>query len=202
MPARTNVLYNNPVKIATYLTDKFRTNDFEEARSSLGAVVRAQNVQMLARDAGIRRDTLYRTFGGRTDPQLSRIVKLFDGLNVQASVAAVSGENPPLHAASSLIAERLSRALSSNDPDKAVIALSEAALSQSVSALARASGIPRRTIYKTFGGAVDPNLSRVLQLLAAMQLRLVIAPHPPRPRTPWPKLGRPPKASRKTSLDE
>jgi probable addiction module antidote protein len=193
---------DNPAAIATYLTEKLRKNDSDAARTSLSLVMQAQNVQMLARDAGLRRDTLYKTFGGRIDPQLSRILRLFDALNVQACVVPADPSDvqtaPSWTAldASEAFAKRLTRAFAGNRFDEAVLALREAVLSQNVSALARAAGIERRTIYKTFGGTVDPHLSRILKLLAAMQTRLLVVALPHRSRLLRPKLGRPSKASK------
>ncbi|MGY3408451.1 putative addiction module antidote protein [Bradyrhizobium sp. GM5.1] len=160
---------DNPAATAIYLTESMRENDFDAARTALSRVMQAQNVQMLARDAGLRRDALYRTFGGRIDPQLSRILRLFDALNVQACVvrahpsemqSAPSWTTPD---ASEGFATRLTRGLASNRFEEAVLALKEAALAQNVSFLAREAGIERRTMYKTFGGAVDPNLSRIFE---------------------------------------
>src|SRR3954462_12872665 len=77
---------DNPAAVASYLTEKMKENGLDAARAALSRVMQAQNVQMLAGDAGLRRDTVYRTFGGRIDPQLSRILGLFRALNVQACV--------------------------------------------------------------------------------------------------------------------
>ncbi|MCK1416707.1 transcriptional regulator [Bradyrhizobium sp. CW4] len=191
---------DNPAAAAIYLTEKMKENDFIDARAALSRVMQAQNVQMLARDAGLRRDTLYKTFGGRIDPQLSRILRLFDALNVQARVVradpseAHSAQSRTAPDASEGFAKRLTQGLASNRFEEAVLALKEAVLSQNVSSLAREAGIERRTMYKTFGGAVDPHLSRILKVLAAMQLRLLVVPLPHRSGLPRPKLGRPPKA--------
>ncbi|MGY3549420.1 MULTISPECIES: helix-turn-helix domain-containing transcriptional regulator [unclassified Bradyrhizobium] len=192
---------DNPAAIASYLTEKMSENDLDAARTGLSLVMQAQNVQMLARDAGLRRDTLYRTFGGRIDPQLSRMLKLYDALNVEAGVVPAN-PSEGLSRPSSMIAEtsnsfaqQLTKALAGNRFNETVLALREVVLSQNVSALARASGIQRRTLYKTFGGSVDPQLSRILKLFTAMQLRFVVVPLPPRSRPPRPKLGRSSKAS-------
>ena len=39
-----------------------------------------------AEEAGLRRDRLYATFGGKVNPQLGRVMALFAGLNVQLVV--------------------------------------------------------------------------------------------------------------------
>jgi probable addiction module antidote protein len=77
---------DRPDMIASYLTDAFAENDLECVALALNHVLRAQNVQAIAREAGLRRDKLYKTFGGRVDPQLGRLLKLFAALNVRFEV--------------------------------------------------------------------------------------------------------------------
>ena len=79
-------LRDRPDMIASYLTDAFAENDLECATLALNHVLRAQNVQAIAREAGLRRDKLYRTLGGKVDPQLGRLLKLFAALNVRFEV--------------------------------------------------------------------------------------------------------------------
>jgi probable addiction module antidote protein len=76
---------DNELAIATYLTEAFPTEDFAKVLSALKTAIRAQNVQDLAKDAGLRRERLYHTFNGGVDPQLSRVMKLFKALNVRLS---------------------------------------------------------------------------------------------------------------------
>ena len=73
---------DNPEEIATYLSDVFKENDLEPVLKALNRVLRAQNVQALAREGGLRRDRLYKTFGGQTDPQLGRVLGLFEALGL------------------------------------------------------------------------------------------------------------------------
>ena len=182
---------DNPAAISTYLTEKLRENDITKAALALNTVMRAQNVQMLARDAGMRRDTLYRTFSGRIDPQLGRVLKLLQGLNLEPRVVPIVGGPCDISAG-------LNKAFKFTEPRQAIKALSAVVKSQNVSALAAKLGILRTTIYKTFGGTVDPQLSRVLSLFAAFEVRLEVVPaaeitiRPPRP-----KLGRPRKVPSK-----
>ena len=77
---------DRPDMIASYLTDAFAENDLECVTRALNDVLRAQNVQALAHEAGLRRDKLYKTFGGRVDPQLGRLLKLFAAMNVRVEV--------------------------------------------------------------------------------------------------------------------
>ncbi|MDA9538524.1 transcriptional regulator [Bradyrhizobium sp. CCBAU 21362] len=183
-----DLVRDNPAAAAAYLTEKFEENDISKAQAALSTVMRAQNVQILARDAGLRRDALYRTFGGRIDPQLSRVLKLFDSMDVRALIVSTSSVD-----GSEAIAAQLCEAFAENNPDDAIRALSAVAKSQNVPALALAVGIQRTSVYKTFGGSVDPQLGRVLNLFRALQLRFTVVPGQPKVRLPRPRLGRPPK---------
>ena len=79
-------LRDNPTKIAQYLSEALSTDDLPTILGAFRDVLRAQNVMALARDAGLRRDRLYKTFGGDIDPDFSRVLKLLEGLGVQLTV--------------------------------------------------------------------------------------------------------------------
>ena len=87
---------DNPDLIAAYLTEKFAENNLSAVLLAINRVMRAQNVQAIAREAGLRRDRLYKTFGGEIDPQLGRVMALFEGLGVRLAVTPLtSRERPP-----------------------------------------------------------------------------------------------------------
>ena len=87
---------DNPGAIAAYLTEKFSENDLPEVLRAINRVMRSQNVQAIARETGLRRDRLYKTFGGKIDPQLGRVMALFEGFGVCLSVTpAPPRERPP-----------------------------------------------------------------------------------------------------------
>ena len=77
---------DNPAKIASHLTKAFETDDLATILAALRDVLRAQNVMALSRATGLRRDRLYKTFGGTIDPDFSRVMKLLEGLGVQIIV--------------------------------------------------------------------------------------------------------------------
>jgi probable addiction module antidote protein len=82
----------NPAAIAEYLTEAFDKNDLEGTLDAIKSVMKAQNVKALSEAIGIRRDGLYKTFAGTSgvrDPQLSRLLRLFEGLNVRIVVKAL-----------------------------------------------------------------------------------------------------------------
>jgi probable addiction module antidote protein len=85
---------DNPEAIARHLNKSLKTNELQPILDALRDVVVGQNVAAIAREAGMRRDKLYGTFGGDVDPVLSRVLKLLRALNIQ--LVAVPG---PLKAA-------------------------------------------------------------------------------------------------------
>jgi probable addiction module antidote protein len=79
-------LRDNPAKIAQYLSEALSTDDLPTILGAFRDVLRAQNVAAFAREAGLRRDRLYKTFGGDIDPDFSRVLKLLEGAGVQFTV--------------------------------------------------------------------------------------------------------------------
>jgi probable addiction module antidote protein len=88
-------LRDNPPEIADYLTEIFEKNDLSAIVTALKRVMQSQNVKALAESTGMRRDGLYKTFNGTRDPQLSRILKLLEGLNVQIVFRPLPAQQKP-----------------------------------------------------------------------------------------------------------
>ncbi len=81
-----NSFRDNPAEIARFLTETFASDDFPTILAALSTVLRAQNVSALSRATGLRRDRLYKTFGGTIEPDFRRVLKLLEGLDVQLVV--------------------------------------------------------------------------------------------------------------------
>ena len=93
------------------------------------------------------------------------------------------------------IAEHLTRALATDDLPTILAAIRDVLRAQNVSALSRYTGLRRDRLYKTFGGEIDPDFSRVLRVLKALDVQLTVKPRKViKPKPPLPKLGRPTKA--------
>src|SRR5437899_7320509 len=89
-------LRGNPIVIARYLTEAFEKNDLCGILDAVRFVMQAQNVKHLAEVTGMRRDGLYKTFGrSKKDPQLSRVLSLFAGLDVRFVVKALPAKEKP-----------------------------------------------------------------------------------------------------------
>jgi probable addiction module antidote protein len=80
------IFRDNPHAVSAYLSEAFEKNDFETLLAAINFVMRAQNVKALAKEAGLRRERLYKTFGGKADPMLSRVMALFEALGVRLTV--------------------------------------------------------------------------------------------------------------------
>jgi probable addiction module antidote protein len=87
-----NVFRDNPSEIARFLNEALAKDDFSTLLTALSIVLRAQNVAALSRATGLRRDRLYKTFDGATEPDFRRALKLIDGLDVKLVV--LPKENP------------------------------------------------------------------------------------------------------------
>jgi probable addiction module antidote protein len=89
-------LRGDPQAIAEYLTEVFEKNDLHSILDAIKVVMRSQNVLALAESTGMRRDGLYKTFNGcKKDPNLSRVLKLFEGLDVRIVVKALPPRERP-----------------------------------------------------------------------------------------------------------
>ena len=84
--ADAQLFRDNPTAIATYLSEAFEKNDIDAIVKAINRVMRAQNVQAIAREAGLRRDKLYSTFGGGTEPYLYRVMALLNAMGVGLTV--------------------------------------------------------------------------------------------------------------------
>lgn len=91
-PSKISPFRDNPAEIARFLTEALAKDDVPALLQALSTVLRAQNVSALARSTGLRRDRLYKTFGGEIEPDVGRVLKLLEGMDVQ--LVAIPRKNP------------------------------------------------------------------------------------------------------------
>ena len=94
-PSDFKHLRDNPAAISKHLDKAFATNDLRIILEAINSAMRAQNVLALAESAGLRRDRLYKTFGGDVNPQLGRVMELFAGLDVRLAVQPLPAKQKP-----------------------------------------------------------------------------------------------------------
>ena len=91
-PSETSPFKDNPAEIARFLTAALAKDDVSALLEALAVVLREQNVSALARATGLRRDRLYKTFGGEIVPDIGRVLKLLEGMDVQ--LVAIPRKHP------------------------------------------------------------------------------------------------------------
>jgi probable addiction module antidote protein len=74
---------DNPKAIALYLTKSLAKNELKPLLNALNQILIGQNVMAVARKTGMRRPTLYRSFGAKVDPPLGRVLAFLGALNVR-----------------------------------------------------------------------------------------------------------------------
>ncbi len=72
--------------IATYLDAIVQEGDPALFASALGDVARARGMSALARDAGLSRETLYRSLSGQTIPSSDTIFRVISALGMKVSI--------------------------------------------------------------------------------------------------------------------
>jgi probable addiction module antidote protein len=75
-----------------------------------------------------------------------------------------------------MIAKLLNNALATGDTTVVIMTIGDLLRAHGMSEFARRTGLDRRTLYKSFGGNVMPNLDRFLKTLAALEVELVVKP--------------------------
>jgi probable addiction module antidote protein len=74
---------DDPRAIAEYLNAALSTEDPFLITRAIGTMVRAQGMTRFSRKAGMRRESLYRTFTGEANPSFDAIMKLLIALDIQ-----------------------------------------------------------------------------------------------------------------------
>jgi probable addiction module antidote protein len=79
------------------MNDAFATNNYKTILNAIYQSLTAQNVAAIAREAGLRRDKLYKSLGGKVDPKFSRVIKLLIALKVQLAAHPTSFQSQVIH---------------------------------------------------------------------------------------------------------
>ncbi|TPG85996.1 putative addiction module antidote protein [Pseudomonas caspiana] len=64
----------DPETIAIFMTDAFETGDAAHIAQALGVVARAKGMTELAKESGLSREQLYRSFSGKGNPTLKTML--------------------------------------------------------------------------------------------------------------------------------
>ncbi len=76
-----------PEDMEEYLNIALESGDKRTVALAIGAVARAQGMQQVARDAGLSRESLYRSLGPNGNPTLDTILKVSNACGLKLSFA-------------------------------------------------------------------------------------------------------------------
>lgn len=69
--------------IAAFMAEAFQTNDTGYVAHALGVVARAKGMAQIARQTGLSREQLYRSFSGNGNPTLRTTLAVMKALGVE-----------------------------------------------------------------------------------------------------------------------
>ncbi len=75
-------------EIAEYLTEAYRDDDPAVFIVALGHVARHVGLAQLAEDAGLNRESLYKTFNGKVQPKWDTVHRLLKAMKIDLAIAA------------------------------------------------------------------------------------------------------------------
>ena len=81
--------------IAEYMAAALETQDPSYVSHALGVVARARGMSEIARESGLSREHLYRSFSENGNPTLKSILAVMEILGVQLSATAVEKSSTP-----------------------------------------------------------------------------------------------------------
>jgi len=82
---------DNHKLITQYLNDAFETSDVDVITKAIGDMLRAQGMSRISKMVGLRREGLYRSFGGQTGPGFDTVMKVLRALNIRIVAQPVAG---------------------------------------------------------------------------------------------------------------
>jgi probable addiction module antidote protein len=76
---------------AAYMTEALDSNDLGFIADALGVVAGARGMTLVARDAGLSRESLYRTLSPDGNPELGTLPRVLGVLGLRLSIRPVEG---------------------------------------------------------------------------------------------------------------
>jgi probable addiction module antidote protein len=79
---------NDPEAIAVFVADAFETGDAAYIAKAMGVVARAKGMTELARESGLSREQLYRSFSEKGNPTLKTMLAVMRAVGVDMTARA------------------------------------------------------------------------------------------------------------------
>lgn len=83
-------LLDNEEVMAAYLSDIMASGDSALIMSALGDIARARGMSALARETGLSRESLYKTFKPGTEPRFDTVLKVMSALKLSLKATPVA----------------------------------------------------------------------------------------------------------------
>ena len=80
---------DNPEVVAAYLTQAFESGDTSFVSAAIGDVARAKGMASVAANAGVSRESLYKSLSGDTSPAFETVRKVLDSFGLKMVVEPV-----------------------------------------------------------------------------------------------------------------
>jgi probable addiction module antidote protein len=74
---------DSPEMIAAYLSEALETGDPAFIADAINTIARAKGMTAVARETGLSRESLYKTFNGTTKPEFDTVLKVVDSLGLK-----------------------------------------------------------------------------------------------------------------------
>ncbi len=78
----------NESLMAEYLSQVLEDGDTDELLEALGDIAKARGMSQIAKDTGLGRESLYKTFQSGTKPKFETITKVLQSLNLKLQVSS------------------------------------------------------------------------------------------------------------------
>ena len=83
---------SNADDIAAYLEAALQDGDPQLVAAALGDIARAKGMSKVARDAGLGRESLYKSLSSSGNPELATVLKVISALGLELHVTAAEAE--------------------------------------------------------------------------------------------------------------
>lgn len=84
---KTRNYLDNPEIISLYLVESFKNGDYDEILYSLREVIKSKGFTNVAKQTGLSRETLYKSFKAGAKPRFETILKVLKAFDVKLLVA-------------------------------------------------------------------------------------------------------------------
>jgi len=74
--------------IAEYLSQVLKDGDMNELLEAIGNIAKAKGMSQIAKDTGLGRESLYKTFSADSKPRFETIMKVLDSFGVKLQASA------------------------------------------------------------------------------------------------------------------